>query len=65
MKNPWLKKNPMMSLWLSGANTMVGFARGHAIAAAKRQSQTAMTEGTRQMLAFWTGSSAKRRAKRK
>ena len=28
MKNPWLKKNPLMSLWLSGANKVAGAARG-------------------------------------
>ncbi|KAA0997944.1 hypothetical protein FVF58_46685 [Paraburkholderia panacisoli] len=43
MKNPWTKKNPFLSMWLSGANTVAGSARGHATAAAKR--------GT---AAFWT-----------
>ena len=27
MANPWLKKNPFMSMWLSGANAAVGRAR--------------------------------------
>jgi hypothetical protein len=36
MKNPWTKKNPFMSMWLSGANTVIGSARGRANAAAKR-----------------------------
>ena len=27
MKNPWLKKNPFMSMWLSGANAITGKAR--------------------------------------
>ncbi len=27
MKNPWLKKNPFMSMWLSGANTVLNSAR--------------------------------------
>ena len=30
MKNPWLKKNPLMSMWLSGANAMLGVARSQA-----------------------------------
>jgi hypothetical protein len=55
MKNPWTKKNPYMSMWLSGANAMTGAARGRASAAAKRQAQTAMNEGMKQALNFWSG----------
>src|ERR1700735_4746203 len=33
VKNPWTKKNPFMSMWLSGANKVVGSARGRASAA--------------------------------
>ena len=36
MSNPWTKKNPFMSMWLSGANAVANRARGHATAAAKR-----------------------------
>jgi len=57
MKNPWTKKNPFMSMWLSGANSAIGKARGHATAAAKRESKkaasTATTVGTKQVLNFW------------
>ena len=57
MKNPWTKKNPFMSRWLSGANAAIGSARGHATAAAKRESKeaasTVTTAGTEQVLAFW------------
>ncbi|WP_180736501.1 hypothetical protein [Paraburkholderia sp. PGU19] len=38
MKNPWLKKNPLLSMWLSGANAVLGSTRGHAMATAKRES---------------------------
>ncbi len=38
MKNPWLKKNPLLSMWLSSANATLGSARGHAISTAKRES---------------------------
>ena len=59
MKNPWLKKNPLMSLWLSGANKVAGAARGQAAAAVKREAtraaQDAVAEGTRQVLDFWGG----------
>lgn len=58
MKNPWTKKNPFMSMWLSGANTVMGKARGHASAAVKREANkaasTAATTGARQVADFWT-----------
>ena len=55
MTNPWLKKNPFMSMWLSGANTVVNSARGRATAEGKRQAAAMMAEGSRQMVRFWTG----------
>jgi hypothetical protein len=54
MWNPWTKKNPFMSMWLSGANALVGSARGRTIAEAKRQTSLLAAEGTRQMIKFWT-----------
>ena len=54
MANPWLKKNPFMSMWLSGANAVVGSARGHATAAAKRQATAAMTKATQDFYDAWT-----------
>ena len=42
MSNPWLKKNPFMSLWLSEANRMAGSLRGQATAQAKRQVKAAV-----------------------
>jgi hypothetical protein len=54
MKNPWMKKNPFLSMWLSGANAVAGSARGHATAAAKR--------GT---TAFWTAALAPPKPKKK
>ncbi|WP_244817013.1 hypothetical protein [Caballeronia sp. Lep1P3] len=47
MKNPWTKKNPFMSMWLSGANAIAGSARGHATTAATRRAQKQVTD-------FWT-----------
>ncbi|MEM5428832.1 hypothetical protein [Cupriavidus oxalaticus] len=41
MKNPWLKKNPLLSMWLSGANTVAGAARSRATAESKRQAALA------------------------
>lgn len=46
MSNPWLKKNPFMSMWLSTANRVAGSLRGMATAQAKRQVKAAITEAT-------------------
>ncbi|HYD93901.1 MAG TPA: hypothetical protein VEC01_01150 [Noviherbaspirillum sp.] len=67
MKNPWLKKNPLLSMWLSGANAVAGAARGRITAESKRQASTMMTKGMKQAAAFWTGAAPaqKRRKKRR
>ena len=44
MANPWLKKNPFMSMWLSTANRVAGSLRAKATAQAKRQVKAAITE---------------------
>jgi hypothetical protein len=49
-----MKKNPFMSIWLSGANALAGSARSRINAEGKRQASTLMTEGARQMASFWT-----------
>lgn len=54
MKNPWTKKNPFLSAWLSGANAVAGSVRGRATAAAKRQTRSAMNKGMKQATDFWT-----------
>lgn len=54
MPNPWLKKNPFMSIWLSGFNAATGAARSRAAAEAHRQASAAMTQVSRDMLNFWT-----------
>lgn len=43
MSNPWLKKNPFMSVWLSTAHRVLGSLRGTATAQAKRQVTAALT----------------------
>jgi hypothetical protein len=55
MRNPWIKKNPFLSMWLSGANSVAGSVRGRATAEAKRQAATMMSEGTKQIVNFWGG----------
>ena len=54
MTNPWLKKNPFMSMWLSGANAAAGSLRGRAVGQAKRQATSAMTKATKDVLDAWT-----------
>jgi hypothetical protein len=66
MRNPWIKKNPMLSMWLSGANAVAGAARGRVAAEAKRQTSTMMTSGAKQIVNFWSGApSGVRRSKKK
>lgn len=55
MKNPWTKKNPWMSIWLSSANRAAGSARSRATAQGKRQAADLMTQSMRQVTDFWTG----------
>ncbi len=51
MANPWTKKNPFMSLWLSGANAVAGKARAAGSAELGRQRASLTRNATR----FWTG----------
>lgn len=53
MKNPWTKKNPFLSMWLSGANAIGGAARGHAARESRRQASTAVSNATKQVSDFW------------
>jgi hypothetical protein len=59
MKNLWAKKNPFLSMWLSGANAMLGAARGQAAAHARRHLQSINRATARQIAEFWSGSTAK------
>ena len=63
MSNPWTKKNPFLSLWLSGANQVMNRARGQATAAVKREANKAASAATavavQQVTDFWTGAIAK------
>jgi hypothetical protein len=54
MAKPWTKKNPLLSMMLSGANAWVGAARGIMTAQGKRQQSAAMREGAKQVTGFWT-----------
>lgn len=54
MKSPWTRKNPLLSMYLSGANAVAGAARGRAAAAMRRQAKAMVTGGVRQMIDFWS-----------
>ena len=58
MANPWMKKNPFMSMWLSAANSVLGTARARVTAETKRQAAAAQADATRQILDFWSGKAA-------
>jgi hypothetical protein len=52
--NPWTKKNPALSLLLSGANAWAGAARGLWTKEARSQHAAAMGVGAKQVASFWT-----------
>lgn len=54
MKSPWTKKNPWLSMYLSGANAIAGSVRGRTASAVKRQAATAVTTGMKQFANAWT-----------
>ena len=62
MTNPWLKKNPFLSMWLSGANAVAGSARGRIASEVKRQSTIAVNSAASDMFTMWTDAMAASRA---
>jgi len=62
--NPWGKKNPFLSMWLSGANAMLGATMNQARATQARHANHALRQGTEQVLAFW-GLQAPKKADRR
>ncbi|GAB2877129.1 hypothetical protein GCM10027046_01190 [Uliginosibacterium flavum] len=58
MSNPWLKKNPFMSMWLSAANRMAGTMRGQATAQVKREISATATKATNDNLKALLGATA-------
>ncbi|SEB26412.1 hypothetical protein [Variovorax sp. YR216] len=58
MSNPWTKKNPLMSVWLSSSNKAMNATRGQVAGAAKRQVAAAQANAVRQVVDFWSGKTA-------
>ena len=65
--NPWGKKNPFLSMWLSGANAVFGATRNRVTAELHRQTRATITKNAQQVLAFWriATPTRKRSAKRR
>ncbi len=57
MANPWTRKNPFLSLWLSAANAAAGRARAQTTAAAARQRKAAVRSWT----GLWLGAPKSKR----
>lgn len=55
MKSPWTKRNPWLSMYLSGANALAGSLRGRAALAARRQASAATTMAIKQWADIWAG----------
>ena len=49
-----IRKNPLMSLWLSSANRVAGAARGQFAAQATRQRNDILREANKSVAAFWS-----------
>jgi hypothetical protein len=54
IKSLWTKKNPYLSMWLSGANAVVGSARSRAAAEGRRQAAIITTISAKQIAGFWS-----------
>lgn len=65
MANPWVKKNPFLSMFLSSANAVAGRARGTAVAQAKRSHASATKHATQTWIDAWTPDSGKKRKRRR
>jgi hypothetical protein len=65
MGNPWLKKDPYLSLWLSGVNAMAGAAQGQAWNAATRNATAATRQMSQAMMDGWLAPLAASKPRRK
>jgi hypothetical protein len=65
MANPWTKKNPFLSAFLSGANAATGRARGLWMQQARRNQTTAVKQAARSWADLWAPISGTRRKRRK
>jgi hypothetical protein len=52
MRNPWMKKNPLLSIWLNEAMPITGLSPGCVKTAGERQT-TILTRSTQEMSELW------------
>ena len=55
MANPWTKKNPFLSMWMSRANAMAGKARSAGAAETSRQQTQLVNQAKRFWADAWFG----------
>jgi len=65
MANPWMKKNPFLSMFLSGANAAAGRARGLSFQHAQRARATAVKRAAQTWMSLWTLPSGTKRKRSK
>jgi hypothetical protein len=65
MANPWMKKSPLLSMFLSGANAASGRARGLWMQQARGHQTTMVKQATRSWVELWTPTSGTERKRRK
>ena len=53
MTNPWLKKNPFMSMWVSSANAAFGATRGQVAALQGLQSSALARQAAQDVFDLW------------
>ncbi|MDE2515428.1 MAG: hypothetical protein KGL12_05340 [Rhodospirillales bacterium] len=63
LSNPWTKKNPFMSMWLSSANRLAHRARAQTANAAKQQAGEAARHAMRDWGRAWLAAVSPRRRK--
>jgi hypothetical protein len=61
MVNPWLKKNPLLSMWLGHANALAGRGRSAATAAVARQQSLAIKQAARAWADVWLAAAKPRK----
>jgi truncated hemoglobin YjbI len=64
MANPWTKKNPFLSMFLSGANAASGRARGVWMRQARRNQTTVVKQAARSWVELWTPTFGTKRKRR-
>lgn len=65
MPNPWMKKNPMLSLFLSSANAAAGHGRSLLLREARANRTAATRSMTKAWIDLWTPKPTRKRGSAK